>query len=312
MGIICTSREKEINREINQNKRNSRAKNNCESINIEGISFKDKKEINKSCNPKININNTNKIHNKEKNKQKIKNKNDEDNINKNSKKNNNTNKSSNNVNNSNKINKLKQDKGKDKNDLKNNNNNNKNKKSYSNMNQTYDYNLVCRKCKSIPNIKEVDYVKELNDFKIKYTCDCTEKNGDYAESYLINFINEEKVSKRIINFISLENRKKIIETVKENKNDSNGLQILEKLFEKKIIVNKKKIIQSITASSPAPLNDGKKYIIDYYKSEIQNSNNNLPLSNNLKDNQNNEQNDSDIQEKPSQNVLEDFRNEVQD
>ena len=304
MGVTCFTPKEEEENKKNSSKRNSRRNNDNESIDIKDITFKGRnKKKNKSCNPNIITNNTYKNNNQGGKKQEIKNKNHEENNNKN-----NNNKSSNVVDNTNKNNKQQQNKS---DNINSNNDNNKNK-SYSNMEQNCDYNLVCCKCKSIPHIKEVDYIKELNDFKIKYTCDCPEKKGYYTESYLINFINEEKIDKRINNFISLENREKIIKTIKENKNESNGLQILEKLFEKKIIVKKKEVIQSITDGSAAPLNDGKKYFINYYKSEIQNSNNDLPFNNNLKGNKNNELNDSVSEEKPRQNSLEENRNEVLD
>lgn len=145
------------------------------------------------------------------------------------------------------------------------------KKSYSDFEMSNAYNCVCPDCKTIPIIKEVDFVEELSDFKIKYTCNCKPSNeGQESSSYLINFINKEKPNSINTNFISKDNLEKIIEIVEEKKNETNGLEILEKLCRKL-----KKYIISISMAPPPA--DTKFESINFYTtivgSEVQNSRN---------------------------------------
>lgn len=150
------------------------------------------------------------------------------------------------------------------------------KKSYSDFDMNSAYNCVCPDCKSIPIIKEVDFVEELNDFKIKYICKCNyPKEGQEPFSYLINFINQEIPNSIDTNFISSDNLEKILEIAKEKKNATNGLEILEKLCRKL----KKFLITLSMAPPPAYTTDTKLVSNDCYMTivgnEVQNSKNEL-------------------------------------
>ena len=117
----------------------------------------------------------------------------------------------------------------------NNNKDSQKENSYSTLTLGKKYYLVCPDCKkSIPNIKNFEYDKNENDFKISYKCDCT-KTDNILKKNLIKFYYTKKPKNN--NYIPEEIIDKMYKIAQENEKNFKGFEIFDK-YRNDLIMNR--------------------------------------------------------------------------
>ena len=103
--------------------------------------------------------------------------------------------------------------------------------SYKDFNLDKNYYIVCPECKLLqPNIKDLNYDVDKNDFIISYICECN-KTKNAKSNYLVNLMSPEKPKNENMKLLSSENCEKLNSLLREKKDIFKGKEIKSKLYE---------------------------------------------------------------------------------